>query len=88
MTNSSANVEKVCREFIDEDDTSVDLIKDLKKIKSLKSNVGDRLAKVMKDLGVVRNIFKNHEQRQKGSNRRPLKKGASFFEKICAFDFE
>ena len=88
MTNSSANLEKACREFIEEDDTSADLIKDLKKLKSIKSNVGDRLAKVMKDLAVVRNIFKNHEQRQKGCNRRPLKKGASFFENICNFNLE
>ena len=66
----------------------MDLIKDMKKLKSLKSNVADRLAKVMKDLSVVRNIFNNHEQQQKGRNRRPLKKGASFFEKICTLDLE
>jgi len=45
------------------------MIEDLKKLKSLKSNVGDHLAKVMKDLSVVRNIFEKYEQRQKGSNR-------------------
>ncbi len=40
----------------------------------LKLNVRHRLANVMKDLSVIKNIFKNHEQRQKGS-KRPLKKG-------------
>ena len=88
MNISSFNLEKACHEFIDEDDNSLDLIKDLKKIKSLKSKVGDRLAKVIKDLGVVMNFFKNHEQRQKSSNSRPLKKGASFFEKICTLDLD
>jgi len=67
MNNSSVNVEKACREFIEEDDTSVDLIKDLKKLKSLKSNVGDRLAKVMKDLSVVRNIFKTMSSDRKAT---------------------
>ncbi len=72
-------MDKACREFLDEEDTSMDFIQDLKKLKSLKSNVGDRIAKVMKELSFVRNLFKNHEQRQKDKNRRPLKKGASFF---------
>jgi len=88
MNNSCVNVEKVCRKFIDEDDTSVDMIKNLKKLKSLNSNVRDRLAKVIKDLNIVRNIFKSHEQLQKASNRPTLKKGASYFEKICTFDLE
>jgi hypothetical protein len=88
MSNSSANIEKACREFIDADDTSPDLIEDLRKLQSIKSNVGDRLAKVIIDLGVVRNIFKNHDQRQKANNRPPLQKVASFLENIHTFDFE
>ena len=68
MSNSS--VKKACREFIDADDTSPELIKDLKKLKSMKSNVGDRLAKVVKDLGVVRNIFKNHGAQRRAAEIR------------------
>jgi hypothetical protein len=85
---SISSVKKACREFIDADDTSSDLIEDLRKLQSIKSNVGDRIAKVIIDLGVVRNIFKNHDQRQKVINRPPLQEVASFLENIRTFDFE
>ena len=52
----------------------------------LKSNVGDRVSKVVKDLNAIRNMFKTYEKQQAGMNQAQLKNGTSFFENICTVD--
>ena len=61
MFEDCATVERACRKFMEEDDTTAALVQDLAVITEFKSNVGDRLSKVVKDLNVVRNMFKRLE---------------------------
>ena len=86
MIEASNAVEQACRRFLEQDDTPVQLSKNLVRLTKLKGNVGERMQKVVKDLNAIKNMFKAYSKQQGDLNLAKLKNGANFFENICQVD--
>ena len=86
MFESTIDVKQAMLDYLRQDDTPASLRVTQTELKQLQATAGDRLARVVKELTVLKRFFSRYDERQRKGKRRTLKKGAQFFEALCAFD--
>jgi len=57
MNKVTKALEEALQNYLDQNNTSDELVQNLKTLHKLKNNVGDRVSKILKDLKVVRSLF-------------------------------